>query len=138
MNIISEYLINCLNDSNFSTISSIGHSSLGDTQPHIVYTMFSIINPTLTTESMNSNDKHARQPIILLTLKMTHQVESADIQVVYPTLSQTTTTTSTGVRYVITSRIPTVTYEEITQSLVVMNKILEIFREILTENDKQL
>ena len=69
---------------------------------------------------------------------MTHQVESADIQVVYPTLSQTTTTTSTSVRYVITSRIPTVTYEEITQSLVVMNKIVETFREILTDNDKQL
>ena len=63
---------------------------------------------------------------------MTHQVESADIQVVYPS-TQTLQT-----RYVITYRIPTVTYEEITQSLVVMNKILEIFREILTENDKQL
>ena len=53
---------------------------------------------------------------------MIHQVESADIQVVY----------------VITSRIPSVTYEEITQSLVVVSKIIEIFREILTENDKQL
>ena len=63
---------------------------------------------------------------------MTHQVESADIQVVYPS-PQTLQT-----RYVITSRIPTVTYEEITQSLVVVSKIIEIFREILTENDKQL
>ena len=36
------------------------------------------------------------------------------------------------------SRIPSVTYEEITQSLVVVSKIIEIFREILTENDKQL
>ena len=63
---------------------------------------------------------------------MTHQVESSDIQVVYPS-TQTLQT-----RYVITSRIPTVTYEEITQSLVVMNKIVETFREILTDNDKQL
>ena len=59
---------------------------------------------------------------------MTHQIESADIQAVYPNSS----------KHVITSRIPTMTYEEITQSLVVMNKILEIFQEILTENDKQL
>ena len=64
---------------------------------------------------------------------MTHQVESADIQVVYPSTNQTLQT-----RYVITSRIPTITYEEITQSLVVVSKIIEIFREILTENDKQL
>ena len=63
---------------------------------------------------------------------MTHQVESADIQVVYPS-TQTLQT-----RYVITSRILTVTYEEITQSLVVVSKIIEIFRENLTENDKQL
>lgn len=63
---------------------------------------------------------------------MSHQVESSDIQVVYPS-TQTLQT-----RYVITSRIPTVTYEEITQSLTVANKIGEIFREILTENDKQL
>ena len=63
---------------------------------------------------------------------MTHQIESADIQVVYPS-TQTLQT-----KYVITPRIPTVTYEEIIQSLVVINKILEIFQEILTENDKQL
>ena len=41
-------------------------------------------------------------------------------------------------RYVITSRIPSVTYEEITQSLVVVSKIIEIFHVILTENDMQL
>ena len=65
---------------------------------------------------------------------MTYQVESADIQVVYPPTTQTLQT-----RYVITSRVPTTTYEEIThQSLVAMNKILEIFQVILTENDKQL
>ena len=63
---------------------------------------------------------------------MTHQVESGDIQVVYPS-TQTLQT-----RYVITSRIPTITYEEITQSLVVVSKIINIFREILTEYDKQL
>ena len=63
---------------------------------------------------------------------MTHQIESADIQVVYPS-TQTLQT-----RYVITFRIPSVTYEEITQSLVVVSKIIEIFREILTENDMQL
>ena len=61
---------------------------------------------------------------------MTHQVESADILVVYPS------TTTLQTRYVITSR--TVTHEEITQSLVVMSKITELFLEILTENDKQL
>ena len=94
--------------------------------------MFSMKNHTLTTKSSNSNDRQARIHILLLTFKMTHQIESADIQVVY--LSTSTLQT----RYVITSRIPTVTYEEIAQSLVVRSKILEIFREILTENDKQL
>ena len=64
---------------------------------------------------------------------MTHQVESADIQVVYPAQTSTLQT-----RYVITSRILSVTYEAITQSLVVVSKIIEIFRGILTENDKQL
>ena len=89
------------------------------------------MNPTLTIESSISNDKQGRTHI-LLSFKMTHQVESADIQVVYPS-TQTLQT-----RYVITSRIPSVTYEEITQSLVVVSKIIEIFRKILTENDKQL
>ena len=90
------------------------------------------MKPILTTESSNSNDRQARIHILLLSFKMIHQVESANIQVVYPS-TQTLQT-----RYVITSRIPTVTYEEVTQSLVVMNKILEIFREILNENDMQL
>ena len=63
---------------------------------------------------------------------MTYQVNSSDISVAY---NPTTTSTS---RFVVTSRVPVITLEEINNSTVVLNKVRQIFAEILTEHDLQL
>ena len=60
---------------------------------------------------------------------MTYQVNSSDINAVYPSPSS---------RYVVTSRIPVVTFEEISKSTVVLNKVIQIFAEILSEHDLEL
>ena len=67
-NIMSEYLTNSRKDSNFATSSLIGHESFGDTEPHIVYTILRIMNPTLTIESSISNDRQVSIHIVLLKI----------------------------------------------------------------------
>ena len=57
-----------------------------------------------------------------------YNVESSDIQVNYQPEN----------RYVVTSKIPVLTYEEIMNSILVHNKLNEILKEILINNDKQL
>lgn len=57
-----------------------------------------------------------------------YTVESKDIQVNYQPVN----------RYVVTSKIPVLTFEEIMNSVVVHNKINDILKEILINNDRQL
>ena len=74
---------------------------------------------------------------------MAYTVNQAEItaatQQVNVSYSVPTTTPTVPVnRFVITSRIPVITTEEILTSITVHDLINEIFREILVDNDKQL
>ena len=81
----------------------------------------------LKTESISVEDKISH---IFIIIKMTYQVNSSDINVAYNP-PQTP-------RFVLTSRIPVITLEEINNSIIVLNKVRQIFAEILTEHDLQL
>lgn len=61
--------------------------------------------------------------------KGAYTLGSVEVNPIYPTVTN---------RYVVTSRIPVITQEEILSSISVHDLINEIFREILVDNDKQL